>query len=86
MTRIKAARNFLANHEFYVASYSERTGAYEEAEARLEYLLKEYPESTIAPQAKILLEQLKSDNPPGRSTFGWLPQKLPDWEDLTPEE
>ena len=86
MTRIKAARNFLANHEFYVASYSERTGAYEEAEARLEYLLKEYPESTIAPQAKILLEQLKSDNPPGRSTFGWLPQKLPDWEDLTPEK
>ena len=43
-TRIKAARNFLANHEYYVATYYERTYAYEEAKARLEYLLRQYPE------------------------------------------
>ena len=86
MTRIKAARNFLANHEYYVANYYERTGAYDEAEARLENLLKEYPESTVAPKAQRLLDALKSGNPPGRSMFGWMFQKLPDWEDLTPEE
>ena len=86
MTRIKAARNFLANHEYYVANYYERTGAYEEAEARLENLLKEYPESPVIPKAQRLLDALKSGNPPGRSLFGWMFEKLPDWEDLTPEE
>ena len=85
-TRIKAARNFLANHEYYVASFYERTGGYGEAEARLEYLLQQYPESTISPKAATLLDDLKNGNPPGRSMFGWLPKKLPDWEKLTPEE
>ncbi len=85
--KIMAARNFLANHEFYVASYYERTGKYEEAMARLEYLLKQYPEAVIVPTAETLLQDLKDGNPPGRSMFGWLPtKKLPDWEDLTPEE
>jgi len=83
--RIKAARNFLAIHEYYVASFYERTGGYKQAEARLEYLLKEYPESIISHQAEKLLEDLKNGNPPGRSMLGWLPQKLPDWEDTTPE-
>lgn len=86
MTRIKAARNFLANHEYYVANYYERTGAYAEAEARLEYLLKGYPESPVIPRAQRLLDALKSGNPPGRSLFGWMFEKLPDWEDITSEE
>ena len=86
MVRIRAARNFLANHEYYVASFYERTGAYEEAEARLEYLLNQYPQSTISPKAETLLSALNNGNPPGRSMFGWLPKRLPDWEDLTPEE
>ncbi|MFC1826802.1 outer membrane protein assembly factor BamD [Thermodesulfobacteriota bacterium] len=86
MARIRAARNFLANHEYYVASFYERTGAYEEAEARLEYLLNQYPQSTISPKAETLLSALNNGNPPGRSMFGWLPKRLPDWEDLTPEE
>jgi outer membrane protein assembly factor BamD len=85
--RIKAARNFLANHEFYVASFYERTGKHEEAMARLQYLLKEYPESVIVPTAEKLLYDIESGNPPGRSMLGWLPKKtLPDWEDLTPED
>ena len=86
MARIKSARNFLANHEYYVASFYERTGAYKQAEARLEYLLKQYPESIISPKAEKLLDDLKNGTPPGRSMLGWLPHKLPDWEDLTPEE
>ena len=79
-SRIKAAQNFLANHEFYVASFYERTYAYEEAKGRLEYLLRQYPDSNIAPRAEKLLNDLKNDNPPGRTLFGWLPKSLPDWE------
>ncbi len=85
-TRIRAARNFLAYHEFYVASYYMRTGSHEEAKARLEQLLKQYPESTVSPQAEMLLYDLRNDKAPGRSMFGWMPKKLPDWEDITPEE
>jgi len=84
--RIKSARNFLAIHEYYVASFYERTGGYKQAETRLEYLLKQYPESIISPKAEKLLEDLKNGTPPGRSLLGWLPQKLPDWESVTPEE
>ena len=86
MARVQSARNFLANHEYYVASFYERTGAYKQAEARLEYLLEQYPESVISPKAEKLLADLKNGTPPGRSILGWLPHKLPDWEDLTPEE
>ena len=83
-TRIRSARNFLAYHEFYVASFYERTGEYEEAEGRLEYLLKNYPESSVSGKAEELLQDLKNNNPPGRSILGWLPKRQPDWEDLTP--
>jgi len=84
--RIMAARNFLANHEYYVASFYERTYAYEEAKARLEYLLRQYPDTNIAPKAEMLLYDLRNDNPPGRSMFGWLPKSLPDWEDVSPAD
>lgn len=82
--KIMAARNFMANHEYYVASFYERTYAYEEAKARLEYLLRQYPDTYIAPKAEMLLYDLRNDNPPGRSLLGWLPKSLPDWEDFTP--
>jgi outer membrane protein assembly factor BamD len=84
--RIMAARNFLANHEYYVASFYERTYAYEEAIARLQYLLRQYPDTNIASNAEILLYDLRNDNPPKRSMFGWLPKSLPDWEDFTPDD
>ncbi|KPK28653.1 MAG: hypothetical protein AMJ61_01650 [Desulfobacterales bacterium SG8_35_2] len=84
--RVMAARNFLANHEYYVASFYERTYAYEEAKGRLEYLLRQYPDTNIAPKAEMLLYDLRNDNPPGRTLFGWLPKSLPDWEDFTPGE
>ena len=83
--KVKAARNFLAHHEYYVASFYERTGSYVEAEARLEYLLKNYPESAVSGKAAGLLQDLQNDNPPGRTMFGWLPKRQPDWEDLSPE-
>jgi outer membrane protein assembly factor BamD len=85
-TRIKAARNFLANHEYYVATYYERTYAYEEAKARLEYLLRQYPDAIIVPKAEMLLYDLRNGNPPGRTMFGWIWHSFPDWEDFTPDE
>ncbi len=85
-TRIRAARNFLANHEYYVAVFYERRYAYEQSKARLEYLLRQYPETIIAPKAEMLLYDLRNDNPPGRTMFGWMWQSYPDWEDFTPED
>jgi outer membrane protein assembly factor BamD len=86
VSRIKASRNFLANHEYYVASYYERTGGYEEAEARLEHILKQYPEAKITPTAEMLLYNLRNDQAPGRTWLGWMGEKLPDWEDTSPEK
>lgn len=78
--RIRAAKNFLANHEFYVATFYIRTTSYTEAEARLEYLLSSYPASDVAPKAQKLLADLKAGNPPKRTWRSWLPSiPLPHW-------
>ena len=78
--RIRAARNFLANHEFYVANFYVRTQSYTEAEARLTYLVNTYPGCDITPKAKTLLADLQAGNPPKRSLASWLPSfSLQDW-------
>jgi outer membrane protein assembly factor BamD len=71
--RIQNAKNFLADHEYYVISFYVRTKAYAEAEGRLEYLLRQYPDADIAPQAKKLLLALKVGNYPKRKMWGLLP-------------
>ena len=84
--RIRAARNFLANHEYYVATFYVRRHSYGEAQTRLEYLLQQYPESVVAPKAQKLLDRLNSGKPPRRTLFGWLPRPGPDWEDVPREQ
>jgi outer membrane protein assembly factor BamD len=85
--RIKAAKNFLAKHEFYVAGFYVRTRSYSEAEARLEYLLTQYPDTAVAPQAKKLLDKLKAGTPPKRGWSYWLPDlSLPDWRIFSSSE
>jgi outer membrane protein assembly factor BamD len=84
--RIRAARNFLAHHEYYVAIFYVRQQAYDEALTRLEFLLQQYPESVVAPKAQILLDKLKNGKPPRRTLFGWLPRPAIDWEDIPPEK
>ncbi len=82
--KIKAARNFLANHEYYVGSFYVRTKSYKEAESRLEYILTQYPDSEIAPEADKLLADLKAGNPPKLSLGSWLPElSMPDWRFYT---
>jgi outer membrane protein assembly factor BamD len=86
--RINEAKNFLADHEYYVAAFYVRTQAYSEAEGRLEYLLRQYPEADAAPKAEKLLVALKSGNRPKRKMWGLLPGfKIPDVEQQPdPEE
>jgi len=86
--RIDDAKNFLADHEYYVAAFYVRTMAYSEAEGRLEYLLRQYPEADAVPKAEKLLVALKAGNRPKRKMWGLLPGfTIPDEEQQQdPEE
>lgn len=78
--RIKAAKNFLARHEMYVAVFYVRTEEFKQAEGRLEYLLVNYPDSEECVQAKGLLAAIRSGKPPRRTWRDWIPElSLPDW-------
>jgi len=82
--RVQAAQNFLANHEFYVATFYLRTKSYKEAEARLDELVALYPETEIAPKAEQLVADLRAGNPPRSSWTSWIPDlSLPDWRFFT---
>lgn len=82
--RLMAAKTFLANHELYVATYYVRTESFKQAESRLEYLIRTYPETSVASEAESLLAAVRSDNPPTRTWRDWLPEfSLPDWRAFT---
>ncbi len=83
-SRIKAARNFLANHEMYVARFYIKTNKLQQATSRLEYLLDHYPDSTVVTEAEETLALLKTGTKPAGSWTDWLPDfGMPEWEDLT---
>lgn len=71
--RIQEAKEFIANHEYFVADFYVRMEKYAEAQHRLKYILAMHPESSIAPQAKALLDKLESGNPPTTGMRRWLP-------------
>jgi outer membrane protein assembly factor BamD len=82
--RVLAARNFLANHEFYIATYYIRTESLPLAEARLRYLLANYPETTVAAEAQTIIAAIAAGNPPERTWKDWIPDiSLPDWHTFT---
>ncbi|HIJ78577.1 MAG: outer membrane protein assembly factor BamD [Desulfobulbaceae bacterium] len=82
--RIMAARDFLAQHEFYVATFYVRTDEYSQAQGRLEYLQATYPDSSVAPKAAELLAELKSGKPLAKSWRRFIPQvSLPSWQSFT---
>jgi len=79
-SRIAACREFLINHEYFVAVFYVRTARYDEAKHRLRYLLATYPDAAIAPKAKALLARLEAGDPPRWGIRKWLPSMhLPDW-------
>lgn len=78
--RIEAAREFLVNHEYFVAVFYLRTDRVDEAAHRLKYLLAMYPDAAITPTAKKLLERIEAGNPPKMGWSDWLPDlSMPDW-------
>ncbi len=83
-SRIKAARNFLANHEMYVALFYIKTDKLKQAETRLEYILDNYPDSTVSSEAENTLAILKTGKKPSGSWKDWIPELgVPDWETLS---
>jgi len=78
--RIRVAREFLVNHEFFVAVFYLKTDRYDESAHRLKYILAMYPDSTIAPKAEKLLARIESGDPPKIGFSSWLPDlSMPDW-------
>ena len=92
--RILAAKDFLVNHEYFVAVFYVRTKQFKQAQHRLKYILAMYPNSTIAPKAKELLARLDAGDPPRWGLSKWLPNiQMPDWiyfdpsdKDIRPED
>ena len=82
--RIQAARDFLAQHEFSVATFYVRTDEDAQAQGRLEYLLANYPQSSVSQQATDLLAQLKSGKGIEKTWRRFVPTiSLPNWESFT---
>lgn len=82
--RTRAARDFLAQHEFYIATFYLRTDEDKQAQGRLEYLLANYPEASVKPQATELLAQLKSGKGIEKTWRRFVPTvSLPDWQSFT---
>jgi outer membrane protein assembly factor BamD len=78
--RIKAASEFLANHEYFVVEFYVRTEKFDQAEKRLNYLLSMYPDSGVSGKAKDLLALIKEGNPPSSGLKDWFPDlALPEW-------
>ena len=78
--RIEAAREFLVNHEYFVAVFYVRTDREQEAAHRLKYLIATYPDAAITPTAKNLLARIEAGNPPKMGLSSWLPElSMPDW-------
>lgn len=86
-SRIQAAREFLVNHEYFVAVFYVKTERYGEAAHRLKYLIGMYPDSSITPKAKKLLARLDEGNPPRMGLTSWLPDlSMPDWTLFSSDE
>ena len=82
--RALAARDFLAQHEFSVATFYVRIDEDTQAQGRLEYLLASYPEASVKPQATELLAQLKSGKGIEKTWRRFVPTlSLPDWQSFT---
>lgn len=78
--KIKAARNFLAAHEMYVAKFYMKTEKRKQSITRLQYLLDNYPDADAVPEAKQMMAQLKAGETPEGNWRDWIPEiGLPDW-------
>lgn len=78
--RIKAAREFLANHEYFVVEFYLRTNKHKEAEIRLKHILAMYPDTTLRPRVEEILVKIQEGKVPKSRLSSWFPKmSLPDW-------
>ncbi len=86
--RIKAANEFLVNHEYLVVEFYLRTGRVLDAKTRLNYLINTYPEASITPKAKKLLAKIEGGENLGFNLSSWFSglTKLPDWHIFSSEK
>lgn len=79
--RIRAANEFLVNHEYLVVEFYLRTDKYLDAKTRLNYLINTYPDASITPKAKELLAKIESGEKLGFNLSSWFSGlvALPDW-------
>jgi outer membrane protein assembly factor BamD len=77
--RVRAAREFLAEHELYVARFYMRTESYDAAAIRLELLLAQYPDANVAPKAEAMLAEVKARQQagPGHGVWAFCKRFLP---------
>lgn len=86
--RIKAANEFLVNHEYLVVEFYLRTDKILDAKTRLKYLINTYPDAAITPQARTLLAKLEAGEKLGFNLSSWFSGivKLPDWHLFSSEK
>jgi outer membrane protein assembly factor BamD len=78
--RIRAANEFLVNHEYFVVKFYLKAEKFSEAEARLKYIVAMYPDAMIVPRAKDLLARIQAGNPPKSGIAEWFSDlSLPSW-------
>ncbi len=78
--KIEAAKNFMANHDFFVVKFYLRTDKKDQAIARLKYVLAVHPDAQVAPKAQKLLAQLEADQYEENTFSDWFKDlSLPDW-------
>ena len=84
--KLAISREFLADHELFVAKFYNRTDKYQQASARLRYLLAAYPNTKAAVAGEKLLTKIdgKKDKAPS-SLFGFFSSDDKESEDF-PEE
>jgi outer membrane protein assembly factor BamD len=79
--RIRAANEFLVNHEYLVVEFYLRTDRDLDAKTRLNYLINTYPDALITPKAKALLAKIEAGENLGFNLSSWFSglAELPDW-------
>ncbi|MBW6519753.1 MAG: outer membrane protein assembly factor BamD [Desulfoarculaceae bacterium] len=86
--RIRAAKEFLVNHEYLVVEFYLRTNKHLDAKTRLNYLINTYPDASVTPKAKTLLAKLESGEKMRFDLSSWFSGlvKLPDWHLFSSEK
>ncbi len=83
--RIRAAREFLSNHEYFVVQFYLRNNKLDQGVRRLKYIIAAYPDAEVTPRAQELLNQIEGGNPPKGGLAAWFSElSLPDWRTWLP--